>query len=780
MVYEIAVLNSRKDTNPKPQNWDWSQLVERLRNVTVCTHTCAEYQKMSKAQRLEAKDVGAFIGGKTMKRNVLYRQLLSLDIDEAAADTLPTLRGWLEGKRYVLHSTHSSTVREPRYRVIIPLSRIVTADEHGAIMRLLHDKFALPIDVATLDMGRIMFWPSVPSDAEYLFEVEEGDCVSPDDILAAVPDWRDMSSLTYTPKGQVQDPRKKSGIIGAFCSKFNAREALDNFLTDIWRPERDGSYTLIGASTTSGGKIFDDGHGFVSFHSSDKWQGRTHNAYDLVRLYKFGGEDKISQAAMLTLCDSLGIKATDGKRAAAALEAMDDETAKTILSEQLQYDAKGELKPTIENALLIIDNDPDTRGVFAYDSFSEMPTLQRPPVWRKDAKVRVENEDCTNVREYDEMEDYDKSELRLWLEKKYGMAARAPVDDALKIAIRRNAFHPIRDYLNSLEWDGVKRLSTIFIDCFGVADTPYAREVGEKFFVGAVRRVFIPASKMDYIPVLVSDEGLQKSKFVKRMAKLWGSDTFSTWNGGKDAYEQLRGAWLVEIAELNGVQTRSSNTRKAFITKGSDRYRQAYGEFVKTFKRQCVFIASSNDVVFLDDPSEGGRRWWGMMCNPESITIDVGSPEFLDMVDLYWAEAVHYYRAGVLPMLSRESENEARVLREVHKNEDIESGALVEYLNMPVPEDWGERNILQRKAYFNDERSLWVGKPRDVICTAEVAREFFEIDRKTYNHKEGRRVSDAIRATGLFVQTGHKQRFGEYGLVMAWIRKKDKKNGKTV
>lgn len=569
---------------------------------------------------------------------------------------------------------------------------------------------------------------------------------------------------------RVQNPLKKGGLIGAFCSKVTIMEAIETYLSDIWHIEPDGTYTLEGASTTSGGKVFEDMF-LVSFHSTDKYLGKSHNAYDAVRLYKYGG-GKSGDAAMANLCETLDIKADAGNTHNVTIDAMEDEDAKTLLKEQLETDKNGNLLKTLKNAECILRLDPELTGVFGYDQFSEMPVLKRPPYWRADVVIRTENEDCKNIQEYEGMEDLDESYLRLHYEEKYAFDTRGTsLTDALNITAHKNSFHPVRDYLNTLEWDGVARLEKIFIDCFGVPESQYSREVGLKFFVGAVRRVFIPASKMDYIPVLVGDEGLGKSRFVRRMAKLWGSDTFYTFNGSKEAYEQLRGVWVMEIPELNGTQSRGTNSRKAFVTKGEDRYRSAYLKYTKTYKRQCVFIASSNDVVFLDDPAEDGRRWWGLLCNPNQIKINIHDSEFLERVDKYWAEAMHYYRMGVVPMLSDGAEVEARMLRQVHKAENIEQGALLDYLNMPVPEDWYKKTLFERKHYWNNERELWNGKPRDAICTTEVSREFFDLSRIECTPQQGRKIGDTIRQSGLFIQDGSKKRFGEYGTALAWMRK---------
>lgn len=767
MVYDITLGASRTSQKTSSYQWEWSEVVARLKAVQKTAETAHEYKSMTKQQRIDAKDVGFFIGGRAEGRKVNYRQIISLDIDESETTTLDDIRKALRGCAYVIHTTHSSTPDAPRYRVVAPLSRIVCADEYGALMRVLSEQFGLPLDASTFDFNRIMFLPSTPRDVDYYIEEMIGEPIDVDATLAKLPDWKDLSDIPV-PKIQVQNPKYKGGMVGAFCAKFTIREAIATYLSDVWKIEPSGRYTFHNATTIGGGVIYEDAF-LYSNHSSDPYMGHCYNAYDAVRLYKFG-EGKQGEAGMLALCEQLGLKPVANKQFKATIDALSDSDAKAILNEKLELDKSGNLLKTLNNADLILTYDPSLKDVFAYDLFSETPVLKRTPFWRDGEPVSV-SEDCVNIKKYADMTDTDESYLRLYFENNYGFDARAVLNDALNITEHRNAFHPVRDYLSSLKWDGVERLATIFIDCFGVEDTLYAREVGIKFFVGAVRRVFIPAAKMDYVPVLVSEEGLGKSKFIRRMAKVWGSDTFYTFNGSKEAYEQLRGVWIMEIPELNGVQNRSTNGRKAFITKGEDRYRAAYLKYTKTYKRQCVFIASSNDVIFLDDPSEDGRRWWGLMCEPARITIDVHSKGFLDLVDKYWAEAVHYYMQGVLPVLSDQAEAEARCVRQTHKAEDVEEGALAEYLNMPVPENWDRMTVYERRQYIT-EPDVWNGTPRDYICTPEVAREFFEYERCDLGAKVGRRVADAIRRTKLFEQTGKKKYFTGYGSVLVWKRRK--------
>ena len=270
IVYDIAFGLNRRDTKTKPSKLDWEQIAERLKNVTRCEHTIAQYSAMTKQQRIDAKDVGFFIGGLVINRKVTYRQIISLDIDYPTEKTLESLYTWLDGKQYVIHSTHSSTKENPRYRVVVPMNRFLLADEYGALLGILHRKFDLPLDPSTLDFNRIMFLPSIPKDAEYFYDKGDGEVMDVQTLLDEVDDWRDLSVLDVPKIAQVQNPKFKTGLVGAFCSKFTIRDVLDIYLQDVWKKESNGRYTYIGATTTCGGVIYEDMF-LYSNHSTDPY-----------------------------------------------------------------------------------------------------------------------------------------------------------------------------------------------------------------------------------------------------------------------------------------------------------------------------------------------------------------------------------------------------------------------------------------------------------------------------------------------------------------------------
>ena len=151
--------------------------------------------------------------------------------------------------------------------------------------------------------------------------------------------------------------------------------------------------------------------------------------------------------------------------------------------------------------------------------------------------------------------------MRHYIEAVYEISGPSKINDALAIVQEKHRFHPIRDYLDSLSWDGLPRLDTLLIDYLGAEDTEYVRTVTRKAFTAAVARIYQPGGKFDYMIVLVGPQGIGKSLILKLLGQRWFSDSLTTVQG-KEAYEQLQGAWLVEMAEL-------SATKKAEVRQSS-------------------------------------------------------------------------------------------------------------------------------------------------------------------------------------------------------------------
>ena len=326
MKFTISTGNSRKDKFWKQQTVAWDEFVKKLSRTTVTSETQAEYRKMKKHEQDNIKDVGGFVAGelkdgRRRKENVLSRSMLTLDMDYAEdAEALTSNIEMLYGYACCFYSTHKHTPEKPRLRVIIPLSRLVSADEYQAISRMIAKEVGMELfDDTTYEPNRLMYWPSTSSDGEYFFKVIEGEYLVPDEVLALYKNWQDTSSWPVSSRQTAiisklmkkhAYPMEKDGMVGAFCRSYGVTEAIEKFLAEVYipsvMPER---YDFIPADSTAGVVIYDNKYAY-SHHATDPACGKLSNAFDLVRVHLFGELDEDvdekkqlpSYKAMLEFC----------------------------------------------------------------------------------------------------------------------------------------------------------------------------------------------------------------------------------------------------------------------------------------------------------------------------------------------------------------------------------------------------------------------------------------------------------------------------------------------
>lgn len=228
------------------------------------------------------------------------------------------------------------------------------------------------------------------------------------------------------------------------------------------------------------------------------------------------------------------------------------------------------------------------------------------------------------------------------------------VADAAKTVALKLAYHPIRDQLNALRWDGVHRLDSWLVRHAGADNTPYTFAVSRKFLIAMVARVMQPGCKHDHTLVLSGEQGQNKSKMCKALAgEQYFSETLPSIRSDKtDAIRHLQGKWLVELAELAPSRTSDAEDLKAFLSGAVDRVRMPYAKFDEAFPRQCVFVGTTNDDQFLRDAT-GGRRFWPVAVRQ---VIDVNS--LADERDQLFAEAAAAFKEGESWWLDREFEAE--------------------------------------------------------------------------------------------------------------------------
>lgn len=338
----------------------------------------------------------------------------------------------------------------------------------------------------------------------------------------------------------------------------------------------------------------------------------------------------------------------------------------------------GTTKSNAFNTFLIFNNDENLKGKFAYNLLTKNPEIRGKVPWKR-------------ANDTNEITPQDDSCLRNYLSVKYGIQSKNVVEDVLNEIVLNNQYHPIRDYLNSVRgtWDGKPRIDTLLIDFFSAEDTELNRWQTRLTLVGAVKRVFQPGCKFDYVLTLKGDQGIGKSTFFQRIAKNsdWFSDSLDDMKG-KDAKDQLKGNWIIELGEMAAVSKGDQKRIKQFIASSEDEFRPAYGKRSIRFKRQNIFVATTNDELPLKDDT-GGRRWWIVDCH--SRWFDKELPLEVDQL---WAEALsvyEYMEANNEPLkLPNELEAEAKKVQLENTDRGLFAAEIEEAL---------ERGYVERNEY---------------------------------------------------------------------------------
>ena len=298
-------------------------------------------------------------------------------------------------------------------------------------------------------------------------------------------------------------------------------------------------------------------------------------------------------------------------------------------------DEKGRVLANLANAMIALRADPSLESAFAFDEMAQSAVLMRPLPLAPKARHAGNGPIPRQAR------DEDFTQIQEWLQHQgLPRVSRETVGQAVHQRAREFRFHPVRDWLNSLEWDGTERLSSAFRTYFGATGSQeYLDGISRMFFISMVARVFRPGCKCDYMVVLEGEQGIQKSRACLALAtEPFFSDALSDIHH-KDAKQHLRGKWLIEVSELAAFTRAETETLKAFITRTSEKYRPPYGREDVAEPRQCVFIGSTNRETYIKDET-GGRRFWPVKTGAFKIA------ELERDRDQLFAEAVDRYLHG--------------------------------------------------------------------------------------------------------------------------------------
>ena len=762
---DLATAHSRIAKKWRNRHWLWSELLQRCSETKRTGETAAEYARMSKEEQSNVKDVGGFVGGYLSggirkNANVMYRTVATLDIDYG------TVNVWDDftmafGFAAMIYSTHKHSSKTPRYRLVFPLSRQVSPAEYEPLCRKIAAEIGIDLfDDTTYELPRLFYWPSTSKDADFVFDYQDGPSCDVDAILSQYVDYKDVSAWPLSSReGDViaheikkqGDPTEKPGVIGAFCRAYSIEDAINTFLSDKYeKTGHDGRYTYK-LGSVAGGLVCYEGKFAYSHHETDPASKQLCNAFDLCRVHLFGAQDEGSRALDVTRKPSYAamqefaakdkavklLMARERAQAAADdFDGLDDaelpEDYNGEWKAELEYTKSGKLLCNIANIILILENDPALAGHIVHDLFTGMDSAKDGLPWNKNAN---------------QWTDTDDANLRVWLEKHYDITGKEKIADALTAVLTRHSYHPIRDYLNGLTWDGVPRLDRIIIDYMGAEDSELNSAMSRKHFVAAVARVFNPGCKYDYCLIMSGAEGIGKSTLLRVMGGKWFNDSITTLEG-KEGMEQLRRAWVVELGELSSIKRSDVEQVKAHLSKQVDIYRAAYARRVLEHPRQCVFCGTTNEALFLKGDT-GNRRFWVIPVVAELRKYRDWNEAIRRDRDQLWAEAVHYYKQGEPLYLSEELEAQAKQRQQDFNddNDDPIVAMLDKYLNTLLPVNWDTMDIQARRSYLRDPDPLQAEGTvkRDKVCAAEFICEQLGKDMADKDYKYlCRRVSKMI------------------------------------
>ena len=806
----ISEANNRLSKQWVTTEITWSEFVDRLGKPKITAETLDEFLSYSKSKQDDIKDVGGFVGGKlkgNLRRSeaVESRSLITLDLDNLAYEDdtkiIKTLNGL--GCAYVVYSTRKHQTTKPRIRVIFPLAEDVSADEYEPIARKVAEFIGLRYcDPTTFQAVRLMYWPSHSIDSDYVFTYADKPMLDGAAILNMYVDWKDVTSWPEVPDAQKlhqnmlkkqENPLEKEGMVGAFCRRFNIYQAIDEFLPGVYEPcDVADRLTFIGGSTTAGAIVYQDGLFLYSHHATDPCSQKLVNAFDLVRLHKFGHLDIQAEVntPVVKLPSWLAMKEwvmarTDVKKdllkerqqkAIAEFSIVDDKNEEVLEGEivedddnwkdDIQYSADGmKALSTLVNIILILRNDKELKFKIFKDIFSSRILVRDGVPWDRKFETpdRIWN-------------DTDDAGLRWYLESFYGITSTNKIMDGVSLIAEENAENKVATRLQSTQWDGEKRLETLFIDYLGCEDNVYTREISEKSLVAAVRRAIYGGIKWDNMPILIGPQGVGKSTFLKILGMDWYNDSLVNVEG-KDACELIQGSWILEMGELSSLRKSELNLVKNFLSRTDDIFRASYGRRAQKYPRRCAFFGTANDTNFLRDET-GNRRFWPIDCfiykPKKSIFNDLN-----DELDQIWAEACELAKNKFYSLvLSKEAEKIAKEEQDSHSEDNVYRGIIIDYLDKKIPKDaWGSMDLFGRRAYLNDYENMKKQYDesdlilRDKICVAEIWEEALKMDIRYLKKSDSIEINKILSSLYKWEKIKQSSRFGKYGVQKGFKRK---------
>lgn len=727
--------------------------------------------------------------------NVINRSVITLDLDGAQEGGFEALCGYLSDFYYFWHTSYSHSEEKLSYRVLVPLAEPLPPSQYGDLVRsIISDNPKASIDLASAKPGQCMFTPASKDFFSYDYGVHEGALANGREWLRVFNKGEAVISVGRTDRKR--DPYKIQGIVGRFNRAYRDLDELIREFDLPYTQDATGRYhyDYADSSKPAGLKEIDERPGlYHSWHGSDPAGGnQTNNAFDLVRLHKFHHLDKEYEAErdreLASVTDLKEREAIRKKYSANSypsynamrefLESYEDflvreqdsayqpyleaissreestshsanthegdvdeapEQGSTDLGwlRKLQLDAKTQLPVnSLKNLGLIFQNDPSLRNIWLcnrgnYYTTSPLDTWMNYPA---PERVDIGDEEILDFRQI--------------LEDDYGLAVtNERIEQALRKKGKDSEFDPVKEYLDSLTWDGEKRLETCLP---GLEEhTEYTRMVSRKSLLAAVARVYNPGVSADQTLILVGRERRGKSEWISRMCK--GMEVTLKDINNKDTLLNAHKAWIVVSNEAGALKQADFDELKDFMTSKQDTYRAPYARRARTYPRRWVIWGSTNEMEFLRE-REGNRRFLLVEC-PGRLDFDLFTSDYVDQI---WAEAVHAYKMGESHLLNDYEEAMAAKERLKYTRSDSWTESIEELLRLQVQKNWFNLRLNERSRRVRQfEEGIYdslgsastpADTPRECITPLEAWVEALGGLPRDFSREDQKRVADAMSA----------------------------------
>ena len=404
-----------------------------------------------------------------------------------------------------------------------------------------------------------------------------------------------------------------------------------------------------------------------------------------------------------------------------------------VLKEKLIHNQKGNVTQVIENCETVVREDVLLKDAVRLNRMTGRLEIQKDMGWSR-AGPAVNDNDMNNILSY--------------MARNYDLRADKLCWRAVTTAAYENGFHPIRDFLDRLEWDGTERIRRALHHFLGAPEDELTFQCMKMSMIGALRRIYEPGCKFEYVLTLVGGQGIGKSTFFRFLAlqDQWFTDDLVGFKSNR-IFEKISGHWIIEMSEMLAIMNaKGADEVKSFLSRQSDVYRDPYAVFPNDRPRQCVFGATTNHVKCLPFDRTGNRRFLPVLVDEARAEVHIldNEEESRAYIEQMWAEAMTMYRNGDYTMkFPKDIEKRLNGLRREFMAEDTNAGMIQMYLD---------------------------GYDGDHVCVGQIYREALHNPFTDPSRRESIEITDIMRHAIEGWQPGPVHRFEKYGRQRSWVR----------